>query len=163
MVIDLRGRLHGVGAPLLHAGAVDVLAGVVEGQPGDGLVLRDGRSLDELERAGLIVEGDGKDGPGRSPGGMSGRPTTTSLNGENLICSAAEHMCPNGRYGFYLAHRKGIMPDFICVHTVYCSTKCVLRYTYHVPIIKWCFIVAGGLFHRRSISVCNLGARHDTT
>jgi len=32
-VLDLTGALDGVGAPLLHAGAVDVLARMVEGHP----------------------------------------------------------------------------------------------------------------------------------
>ena len=70
---DGGGAVDGVGAPVLHAGAVDGLAVVGEGQPGEGLVVGDGGALDEGQGVGLIVELDGEDGSGGRPGeGLAG-------------------------------------------------------------------------------------------
>lgn len=39
----------------------------IKGHPRDGLILRDGRPVDELKRQGLVVKRKGEDGAGRRP------------------------------------------------------------------------------------------------
>lgn len=68
---DLGGTGHGVRAPFLHAGAVDVLAGMVEGDPRERLLAGDLRALHQLEGARGIVKGDREDGSRRRPASPS--------------------------------------------------------------------------------------------
>ena len=74
-----------------------------KGHPRDGLVLRNGGALDEVERELVVVEGKGEDGAGGRPGAdhevVDGHLVSGSAGAQEATSQEAEEAEAEGRRG----------------------------------------------------------------